>query len=171
MDGVIIDTEPLYTKGEILLFKEYGIEIPPEDWVLFRGCNEQIFYDLSMNRYKIKEDLEIFIEKGRKYVMAEFENNIEFMNGFKDFHISLLKNGIKTALVTASPNEMFNYVDGRLFIRVYNNTDADRDSIMTVYGDANNADSATSDDFNRNETAKKIDDVAVTNEEFLQNSN
>ena len=67
-------------------------------------------------------------------------------------------------------NGEHNYVDGRLFIRVYNNTDADRDSIMTVYGDANNADSATSDDFNRNETAKKIDDVAVTNEEFLQNN-
>ena len=67
-------------------------------------------------------------------------------------------------------NGEHNYVDGRLFIRVYNNTDADRDSIMTIYGDANNADSATSDDFNRNETAKKIDDVAVTNEEFLQNN-
>lgn len=63
-----------------------------------------------------------------------------------------------------------NYVDGRLYIKIYNNTDADRDSIMTVYGDANNADSATSDDFNRNETAKKIDDVAVTDTEFLQNN-
>ena len=67
-------------------------------------------------------------------------------------------------------NGEHNFVDGRLYIRVYNNTDADRDSIMTVYSDANNAGSATSADFNRNETAKKIDDVAVTNEEFLQNN-
>jgi hypothetical protein len=66
-------------------------------------------------------------------------------------------------------NGEHNYVDGRLFISVYNNTDADIDSIMTVYGDANNADS-TSDDFNRNESAKKIDDVAVTDTEFLQNN-
>ena len=28
----------------------------------------------------------------------------------------MLKDGIKTALVTASPNEMFNYVDGRLWL-------------------------------------------------------
>ena len=31
MDGVIIDTEPLYTKAEVRLFSEYGVEIPPED--------------------------------------------------------------------------------------------------------------------------------------------
>ena len=66
-------------------------------------------------------------------------------------------------------NGEHNFVDGKLFIKVYNNTDADRDSIMTIYGDANNADS-TSVNFNRNETAKKIDDVAVTDTEFLQNN-
>ena len=28
MDGVVLDTEPLYTKAEIRLFGEYGVEIP-----------------------------------------------------------------------------------------------------------------------------------------------
>ena len=28
MDGVIIDTEPLYTKAEMRLFGEYGVTIP-----------------------------------------------------------------------------------------------------------------------------------------------
>ena len=62
-----------------------------------------------------------------------------------------------------------NFVDGKVYIRVYNNTDADRDSILTVYADANNADS-TSSDFNRNTTAKKVDDVEVGNLDFLQNN-
>jgi len=53
MDGVILDTEPLYTKAEIRLFGEYGVTIPEEDWSLFRGCAEQDFFDLSMKRYKI----------------------------------------------------------------------------------------------------------------------
>ena len=46
LDGVTIDTEPLYTLSEIRLFKEYGIEIPREDWSLFRGCSEKTFFDL-----------------------------------------------------------------------------------------------------------------------------
>ena len=36
LDGVTVDTEPLYLQAEIRLFKEYGVEIPPEDWELFR---------------------------------------------------------------------------------------------------------------------------------------
>ena len=35
MDGVTIDTEPLYTRAEIRLFKEYGVIIPKKDYSLF----------------------------------------------------------------------------------------------------------------------------------------
>ena len=35
MDGVVLDTEPLYTKAEIRLFGEYGVLIPEEVWSLF----------------------------------------------------------------------------------------------------------------------------------------
>ena len=59
MDGVIIDTEPLYTRAEIKLFREYGIEIPKEDWSLFRGCSEEdlldaIEYILYLNSLTIR---------------------------------------------------------------------------------------------------------------------
>jgi len=43
MDGVVLDTEVLYTRAEIRLFKEYGVIIPKEDWSLFRGCSEKDF--------------------------------------------------------------------------------------------------------------------------------
>ncbi len=102
LDGVTIDTEPLYTLSEIRLFKEYGVEIPREDWPLFRGCSEETFFDLSMARYGITENRDIFIQKGRKYVMEEFSKNIPFVPGFKDLIARLSKNYI-TGLVTASP--------------------------------------------------------------------
>ncbi|SVA92829.1 uncharacterized protein METZ01_LOCUS145683, partial [marine metagenome] len=82
MDGVVLDTEPLYTKAEIRLFGEYGVIIPEEDWPLFRGCTERDFFDLSMKRYHITEDRHIFMEKGREYVRDEFKKSLAFMPGF-----------------------------------------------------------------------------------------
>ena len=109
LDGVTIDTEPLYTISEIRLFKEYGVQIPKEDWPLFRGCSEETFFDLSMARYGITENRDIFIQKGRKYVMDEFSKNIPFVPGFKDLIARVSKNYI-TGLVTASPIRSLDWI-------------------------------------------------------------
>ena len=113
LDGVTIDTEPLYAKGEIRLFKEYGITIPEDDWKLFRGCTEEKFYDLSMNRYGITEDRSIFQNKGRAYIRKEFEKNLNFMPGFKNL-IKRLNSQYSIGLVTASPEYMFQWINTRL---------------------------------------------------------
>ena len=72
LDGITIDTEPLYTRAEIRLFGEYGVKIPKKDLHLFRGCSEDKFFDLSMKRYGITESRDIFINRGRQYVIDEF---------------------------------------------------------------------------------------------------
>ncbi|MBC8312247.1 MAG: HAD family phosphatase [Candidatus Marinimicrobia bacterium] len=113
LDGVTIDTEPLYAKGEIKLFLEYGVTIPEEDWKLFRGCTEESFYTLSMNRYSIDEDREVFMKKGRRYVRDEFEKSLGFMPGFKNL-IQKLNGQYSIGLVTASPEYMFKWLDERL---------------------------------------------------------
>ena len=79
LDGVTVDTESLYTIAEIRLFGEYGINIPEKDWPLFRGCSEKTFFDLSMDRYGITENRDVFIRKAREYVMDEFKKNIPFV--------------------------------------------------------------------------------------------
>ena len=111
MDGVVLDTEPLYTKAEIRLFGEYGVEIPKEDWSLFRGCAENDFFDLSMERYNICEDKNVFIEKGRKYVKDEFQRALTFMPGFHKLH-ARLKKQYSTGLVTASPRHNIDFLCG-----------------------------------------------------------
>ena len=109
MDGVVLDSEKLYTKAEIKLFREYGVEIPEEDWDLFRGCSENEFFNKSMKRYNIKEDKALFMKKGRGYVKREFEDNLSYMPGFKELHSTIIKN-YKTALVTASPKHNLSWV-------------------------------------------------------------
>ena len=109
MDGVVLDTEPLYTKAEIRLFGEYNVEIPQKDWPLFRGCAEQDFFDLSMKRYNISEDKSIFIEKGRKYVREEFRIGLAFMPGFHKL-LNWVQKQYKTGLVTASPRHNIDWL-------------------------------------------------------------
>ena len=109
MDGVILDTEPLYTKAEIRLFGEYGVTIPEEDWSLFRGCAELDFFNLSMKRYKITEDKNVFMEKGRAYVRDEFKKSLALMPGFHRLH-KMVKQHYHIGLVTASPRHNLDWL-------------------------------------------------------------
>ena len=106
LDGTVIDSEPLYQKGEIKLFREYGVEIPESDWKIFRGTTEQDFYTIAMKRYKIKEKREIFINKGRVYIKKEVDQSLKFKNDFIDF-FNYIKGKYKIGLVTASPMHSF----------------------------------------------------------------
>ena len=118
LDGVTIDTEPLYTVAEIRLFAEYGVKIPEKDLHLFRGSSEETFFDLSMDRYGITENRDTFIRKGRQYVMAEFKKNIPFVPGFKNLIKRISKNYI-TGLVTASPLHSLNWIRNKISLDDY----------------------------------------------------
>ena len=120
LDGVTIDTEPLYTLAEIKLFSEYNIEIPKGDWPLFRGCSEETFFDLSIARYGITENREVFIQKGRQYVLDEFQKNIPFVPGFKGLIKRVSKKYI-TGLVTASPLHSLNWIRDKIGLDNYFN--------------------------------------------------
>ena len=55
MDGVIIDTEPLYEIAETKLFKEYGVEIPKEDWVLLKAVMRKDFMICQWNVIRLRK--------------------------------------------------------------------------------------------------------------------
>ena len=118
LDGVTIDTEALYTISQIRLFREYGVEIPKDDLSLFRGCSEKTFFDLSIKRYGINENRDLFIEKGRKYVMDEFKKNIPFVSGFHKL-INRVSKAYITGLVTASPMHSLNWICDKLKLENY----------------------------------------------------
>jgi len=116
LDGVVIDSEPLYQLGEERLFGEYGIEIPEEDWKIFRGSTEEKFYKMARERYKIQEDHDILRQKGRAYVLEEFNRSLDFMSGFKNLS-ERIKNDYRIGLVTATPPDIFEWLDERLHLK------------------------------------------------------
>jgi HAD superfamily hydrolase (TIGR01509 family) len=118
MDGVVVDSEPLYQQAEERLFREYGVTIPPEDWKLFRGCTEKRFYRLVHERYHIRESADVLRRKGREYVLSAFEADLEFKDGFTALH-SRLREHYRLGLVTSTPNGIYSQMDKKLRLSRY----------------------------------------------------
>ena len=116
LDGVVVDSEPLYQVAERRLFARYGITIPDEDWALFRGVSEDEFYRLARDRYKLPLPLEQLRAKGRKEVLEVFSGGLKFMEGFETLH-GQLRPDFQLGLVTSTPETIFNMMDGRLHLR------------------------------------------------------
>ena len=118
MDGVVLDSEPLYMNAEIRLFRQYGVEIPNQDWKLFRGCTEESFYKISMERYGIQEEEAIFRQRGRTLVFEEFSKHLQFMDGFLSL-ITWVRQKFATGLGTSSSKDVFEFVNNRMQIKKY----------------------------------------------------
>lgn len=118
MDGVVVDSEPLYQQAEERLFREYNVTIPKDDWKLFRGCTEERFYQLARDRYGITEPLDTLRQKGRRYVLSAFDAGLDFNEGFRELHGRLVGR-YRLGLVTSTPGELFHWMDKRLGLKQY----------------------------------------------------
>ncbi|MFC1618605.1 HAD family hydrolase [Candidatus Neomarinimicrobiota bacterium] len=118
MDGVVVDSEPLYQMAEERLFSEYGVTIPQDDWKLFRGCTEARFYELAHQRYGITVPSEELRRKGRDYVLSAFEADLEYKSGFIELQRDL-KGRYQLGLVTSTPEQIFDKMDEQIGIRDY----------------------------------------------------
>jgi HAD superfamily hydrolase (TIGR01509 family) len=118
MDGVVVDSEPLYQQAEERLFSEYGVTIPEEDWKLFRGCTEARFYELAHQRYSITAPVEELRRKGRGYVLSAFEADLDYKSGFTELQRDL-KGRYQLGLVTSTPEQIFDKMDEQIGIRNY----------------------------------------------------
>jgi HAD superfamily hydrolase (TIGR01509 family) len=116
MDGVVVDSEPLYQKAEERLFQEYGVSIPVGDWKLFQGCTEERFYQLLRERYGITEPVETLREKGRRYVLSSFSAGLDYKEGFLELY-QQLKGRYRLGLVTSTPGELLNWMDKQLDLK------------------------------------------------------
>ena len=113
MDGVVIDSEPLYQKAQIAFFATYGVTVLPEHWNVFRGSTEQKFYEVARDMYGIDEPLDRLMPEGRQYVLQIFEQELAYANGFLEL-MNRIKGRYKTALVTSTPGAMYKWIEDRL---------------------------------------------------------
>ena len=115
MDGVVIDSEKLYSQTEKKLLAQYGVKFDESDWHYIKGCTEKQFYDLVYSKFNINIPRDQLIDKGRKFLKTVFTQELEYMNGFNEIY-SIFKKKFKLALVTSTGPELVNHINSLLSI-------------------------------------------------------
>lgn len=107
LDGTVIDSMPVWDKVYAAPFEKYGIDVP--DGYIMRvnhmGLDECMRYTLSATPLPCGED-----ELKRIWQKAssdEYALNIPLKEGAGELLAELKENGVKIALATASPYELF----------------------------------------------------------------
>ena len=115
MDGVVIDSEKLYSQSEKKLLAQYGVKFDESDWHYIKGCTEKQFYDLVYSKFNINIPRNQLIDKGRNFLKTVFTQELEYMNGFNEIY-SIFKKKYKLALVTSTGPELVNHINSLLSI-------------------------------------------------------
>jgi len=102
MDGVLVDSEHFICKAAILMFREYGIKVSPEDFKPFVGTGENSYIGGVADKYKIDVDIEKV--KARTYEIYQdiAKGNLSPLPGAHEFIARCLKKGFILALATSA---------------------------------------------------------------------
>ena len=122
LDGVVIDSEPLYEKATLELMKEYNVNIPSADWKNLHGLSEKSFYETCITNYKINCSINSLIKEGNKFVFEIFNRSeIPFNHGFINL-FNEIDGFYDLALVTATSEKIFNVINQKLKLSTYFST-------------------------------------------------
>ena len=116
MDGVVVDSEKLYSQSESNVLSNYGIKFDDSDWKFVKGCTEKQFYDHVYLKYNPEIPRNELIRECREFLKNLFTKKLEYMKGFKEIH-SYLKKKYKLALVTSTGPELVAHIDGLLGVK------------------------------------------------------
>ena len=115
MDGVVIDSEKLYSQSEEKLLAQHGVRFEDSDWNYIKGCTEKQFYDLVYAKFDLKIARSKLVDQGRSFLMNVFTQKLHYMSGFNSIYPTI-REKYKLALVTSTGPKLVNHIDKLLSI-------------------------------------------------------
>jgi len=110
MDGVIVDTEPIYFEVDKDILARYGIKITKEDYLQYVGKTGSEFYGDMMRKHNKNTDYNE-IRSGRyKQIEEAFAKGLQPANGLLPLLEVIKKKGIKIGVASSSTVERINFV-------------------------------------------------------------
>jgi HAD superfamily hydrolase (TIGR01509 family) len=102
-DGLLLDTESVWTRAEQDLFERRGIEFTPQDKRELVGTSAEIAGGVLERRLGEPGRAAALIEELNALVVAELEHGVEAMVGARELLHSLKQRGTPIGLVSNSP--------------------------------------------------------------------
>jgi HAD superfamily hydrolase (TIGR01509 family) len=102
-DGLLLDTESVWTRAERDLFQRRGLEFTPADKREMVGTSAEIAGGILERRLGEPGSAESLIEELNELVVAELEHGVEAMVGARDLLHELAGRGTPLGLVSNSP--------------------------------------------------------------------
>ncbi len=121
MDGVILDSEPIYYQIETELFRNLGITISDEEYHTFVGLSMMEMWRKIKNNHNLKGKIENLVESNNKVVCQYFSNleNLHPTPFLEQFMQNLLEKNIKLAVDSSSSKKLINIILEKLKLKKY----------------------------------------------------
>ncbi len=125
MDGVIIDSEPLWIKTTNIYFKKVGIDFPNEDSMLtfidinFRGRRQKEIIKILKDKFKLKGTYSQIMKERTKLLLKVFDKELKLVPGVLLLIKKFKKNNIPMVIASSSPQEVINYAMIRFKLKPY----------------------------------------------------
>ncbi|HVD38764.1 MAG TPA: HAD family phosphatase, partial [Solirubrobacterales bacterium] len=102
-DGLLLDTESVWTRAEEDLFERRGLEFTPADKLELVGTSAEIAGGILERRLGERGRAEELLEELNALVVAELEHGVEAMVGARELLERLREQGVPIGLVSNSP--------------------------------------------------------------------
>lgn len=120
MDGLLIDSEPLWYEAAVEVFDPLGIDLTPELYASSIGLRTKEFVDNWFSRYNIDKSLAPdAVSRINDVVVEKIRIKGEAMPGVLRVLEQIRSNGLKIGLATSSPTRLIDVVVDKLGIREY----------------------------------------------------
>jgi HAD superfamily hydrolase (TIGR01509 family) len=110
MDGVIIDSEPLWTEAEIQFLARRNLSYSPQLKAVLMGRDSREAVGILIEHYNLSESVDDVIEERNELVAGLFRELLQPMPYALDLVKSVRYSGVKTSMASSSPKRLIELV-------------------------------------------------------------
>ena len=102
MDGVLTDSEPLINTAAVVMFRELGMSVEPEDFIPFVGTGENRYIGGVAEKYGFEIDIPSAKKRTYEIYLELVPEKLDAFPGARDLVLECRRTGLKTAVASSA---------------------------------------------------------------------